>query len=262
MIVYVDVLFVVNFFITYLLLLLTKLFIKDNPKMIKLLFSSFIGGAYSLVILVDELNFFVTAIGKIAVSALIVFIAFGFKRAVVFAKTLGIFYFSNMLLLGVILAIWLIFKPDGITIHNDVVYFDIPARILLISALAAYVISLAAVKLYNRTIGKNEIYSLTVLKNDKEVHVYAFADTGNKLKEPFSDYPVIVIDESKISFDTERIIPFNSVGGEGMLRAFKPDKIIISNGKGSYETDRVYIALSSVDSKDFSAILNPEIINI
>lgn len=262
MIVYVDVLFVVNFFITYLLLLFTKLFVKDNPKIIRMLAGAFVGGAYSLVILADELNFLVTAIGKIAVSALIVFIAFGFKRASHFAKKLGIFYFSNMLLLGVILAIWLIFKPDGIAIHNDVVYFDIPAQTLLISALAAYLISLAAVKIYNRTIGKNEIYSLTIIKNNEEVHLYAFADTGNKLKEPFSDYPVIVIDESKISFETERIIPFNSVGGEGMLRAFRPDKVIISNGRGTYETDRVYIAVSSVESKDFSAILNPEIINI
>lgn len=262
MIVYVDVLFVVNFFITYLLLLLTKLFIKDNPKTIRMLAGAFIGGAYSLVILADELNFLVTAIGKIVVSALIILMAFGFKRAVVFVKILGIFYFSNMLLLGVILAVWLLFKPDGIAIHNDVVYFDIPAQTLLISALAAYLVSLAGVKIYNRTVGKNEIYSLTIFKNGKEVHLYAFADTGNKLKEPFSDYPVIVIDESKISFDAERIIPFNSVGGEGMLRAFRPDKVIISNGKGCYETDRVYIALSSVDAKDFSAILNPEIINI
>lgn len=262
MVVYVDVLFVVNFFITYLLLLLTKLFIKDNPKTVRMLAGAFTGGVYSLVILADELSFLITAIGKIAVSALIIFIAFGFKRVVIFAKTLGIFYFSNMLLLGVILAVWLIFKPDGIAIHNDVVYFDIPAKTLLISALVAYLISLAGVKIYNRTIGKNEIYSLTIFKNDKEVHLYAFADTGNKLKEPFSDYPVIVIDESKISFETERIIPFHSVGGEGMLRAFKPDKVIISNSRGCYETDRVYIALSSVDSKDFSAILNPEIINI
>ena len=259
---YVDVLFVVNFFITYLLLLLTKLFVKENVKTSRLLISSFVGGAYSLVILADELHFLITAIGKIFISAVIILIAFGFKRATVFIKTLAIFYFSNMLLLGVILALWLLFKPQGIAIHNDVLYFDIPARALLISALFAYLIALLVVKLYNRTVGKNEIYSLTIFKNGEELHMFAFADTGNKLKEPFSDYPVIVVDGSKISFDAERVIPFNSVGGEGVLKAFKPDKIIISSGKKSFETDRVYIAVSSVESKDFSAILNPEIINI
>ncbi len=262
MIVYVDVLFVVNFFITYLLLLLTKLLVKENAKTARLMLGAFIGGAYSLVILLDELHFLITALGKILISAVIVLAVFGFKRALIFLRNLGVFYFSNMILLGVILAVWLIFRPDGIAIHNDVVYFDIPARTLLVSALAAYLIAVAAVKIYNRTIGKNEIYSLTVFKDGKEVHMYAFADTGNKLKEPFSDYPVIVVDSSKISFDAERIIPFHSVGGEGTLKAFKPDKVIISSGKKSVETDRVYIAASSVESKDFSAILNPEIINI
>ncbi|MGN1202124.1 MAG: sigma-E processing peptidase SpoIIGA [Eubacterium sp.] len=262
MVIYVDVLFVVNFFITYLLLLLTKLLVKANPKTVRLLISSFIGGSYSLVILIDKLHFLITAFGKIIVSVIIVLAAFGFKRASVFIKTLCIFYFSNMILLGVILAIWLIFKPQGIAIHNDIVYFDIPAKVLLFSALAAYLLALLAVKIYNRTVGKNEIYSLTVFKDGKEIHMYAFADTGNKLKEPFSDYPVIVVDSSKISFEAERVIPFNSVGGEGVLKAFKPDRVIISTGKKSFETDKVYIAVSSVDSKDFSAILNPEIINI
>lgn len=262
MVIYVDVLFVVNFFITYLLLLLTKLLVKENAKTSRLLLSSFMGGAYSLVILIDDLHFLVTAAGKIVISAIIILIAFGFKRVAVFLKTLGIFYFSNMLLLGVILALWLVFKPQGIAIHNDVPYFDIPARTLLISALAAYLAALLVVKVYNRTVGKNEIYSLTIFKDGKQAHMYAFADTGNKLKEPFSDYPVIVVDSSKVSFDAQRIIPFNSVGGEGVLKAFKPDKIVISSGKKSFETDKVYVAVSTVESKDFSAILNPEIINI
>ena len=92
--------------------------------------------------------------------------------------------------------------------------------------------------------------------------MFAFLDSGNKLTEPFSNYPVIIVDQDKIRFDTERLIPYNTVGGEGVLNAFKPDKIIVSNGKKSFESDRVYIAMSNVDSKDFSAILNPQLLNI
>ena len=40
------------------------------------------------------------------------------------------------------------------------------------------------------------------------------------------------------------------------------DKIVISNGKSSFECTDVYIAVSKVDSKDFSAILNPQIMTI
>lgn len=262
MVIYVDVLFVVNFFITYLLLLLTKLISKKNAKVFRLASGAFVGGAYSLVIFAQDLHFLLTAAGKVLASAVIVFIAFGFKRLTEFLKCLGVFYLANMVLLGAVLGVWLIFRPDGIVINNDTVYFDIPAPTLLVCALFAYLISLAAVKIYNRTLGSRDIYSLTVFKNGIEKRMYAFADSGNKLREPFSDYPVIVVDKGKLTFETERIIPFSTVGGEGTLRAFRPDKVIISSGKKSVETDKVYIAVSDVDSKDFSAIINPEIINI
>lgn len=262
MVIYVDVLFVVNFFITYLLLLFTSLMLKRSYNTLRLLFASAAGGLYSLVILADNLSFLLTAAGKLFVSFLIVFIAFGFVRLTVFFKSAALFYFSNLLFLGIIIAIQMLFKSDGITLNNGTVYFDISAKILLFSALAAYLISVVVIKLYNRTIEKKQIYSVTINKNGSTTHLYALSDSGNKLKEPFSDYPVIVADKTKISFDTERVVPYNTVGGEGVLQAFKPDKVVISNGKASFETDRVYIAMSSVESKDFSAIINPEILNI
>lgn len=262
MTIYVDVLFVLNFFITYLLLLLTKSLIKFTSKTGRLLIGALIGGVYSLVILLPDLNFFVSLFGKLLVSLLIVASSFDIKRLTVFFKTLACFYFSNMLFLGIILALWLWIKPKGIVVNNGIPYFSIPAGILLMLALAAYVISILIIKIYNYTISKKEIYSLTILMGDKQTHLFAFLDSGNKLKEPFSDYPVIIVDKSKIDFEPQRIIPYNTVGGEGILQAFKPDKVIISNGKKSVECDSVYIAAGSVESKEFSAILNPQLLNI
>lgn len=262
MTVYIDVLFVLNFFITYLLLMLTRALIKATAKTYRMLLGSFVGGVYSLIIFVPSLNIFATVLGRILVSFLIVFATFGFKRIVPFFKTTVCFYFSNMIFLGIILAIWITLKPNGIVINNDAIYFDIPASVLLLLSLIAYVISILIIKVYNFTISKKEIYQLTIIKGESEQQLFAFLDSGNKLVEPFSNYPVIIVDENKVSFDTERIIPYNTVGGEGVLKAFKPDKIIISNGKKSFESDRVYIALSSVESKEFSAILNPQILNV
>lgn len=262
MVIYVDVLFVINFFITFLLLLFTAKMAKREAKLVRILAGSAVGGAYSLVILLDELHFLVTFLGKAVAAFLIIFIAFGFKRFYIYIKAVAIFFFSNMLFFGVIISLWFAFRPEGVVVNNSTVYFDISAKILLFSALAAYLISTAVIKIYNKTISKKEIYSLTIIKNNQSVHLFAFLDSGNKLKEPFSGYPVIIADESKFDFEAERIIPFDTVGGEGMLRAFKPDKIILSAGAKSFETDRAYVALSKVNSKDFSAILNPEILNI
>lgn len=262
LVIYVDVLFVINFFITYLLLLLTKRILKDNAPQARLVLGAFIGGAYSLVIIADELNILITVCGKILASALIVFAAFGRKRVTVFLKALLLFYFSNMLFLGIIAAIYMWAKPQGIALKNGNVYFDISAVMLLVCALFAYCASVAVIKIHNRITGKNEIYSLTVVKDGREYNFFAFADSGNKLREPFSDYPVIIVDRDKIKIKCERVIPYCTVGGDGMLEAFRPDKIIISSAGGKYETKDVYVALSKVESKEFSAILNTDLINI
>lgn len=262
MVIYVDILFVVNFFITYLLLLFTSLMLKGKSNTIRFLLASALGGLYALVILIDDLSFLLTFLGKIIVSFIIVFIAFGFKRLLVYLKSVIVFYFSNMLFLGVITALLFAFKPQGIAMNNSVVYFDISAKALLICALVAYAISYAIVKIYNHSIAKSEIYQVAIYKDNSVYNLFAFADSGNKLKEPFSDYPVIIADKSKVNVNAERVIPYNTVGGEGMLKAFKPDKVVISNGKNSFEAERVYIALSVVDSKEFSAIINPELLNI
>lgn len=93
MVIYVDVLFVVNFFITYLLLFATSFLAKSEMKQYRAIIASLAGGLYSLVIICDKLNFLISTLGKIAVSILIVFIAFGFKRFTVFLKKLFCFLF-------------------------------------------------------------------------------------------------------------------------------------------------------------------------
>lgn len=262
LVIYVDVLFVVNFFITYLLLLITSLLSKSQSKQFRLIISASLGGLYSLVIICDKLNFLITALGKIAVSIVIVLIAFSFKRFSVFIKKFLIFIFSNMLFFGIISAIYIYIKPKGMAVKNGSVYFNISAPLLLFSAFLAYIITFLIIKICNRTLSKNEIYNLTVIKDDNIYHFFALCDSGNKLKEPFSDYPVVIVDKSKLSIDCDRIIPCQTVSGAGILKAFKPDKIILSNGKHKSEISKVYVALSDIDSKDYSAVIPNDLTNI
>ena len=97
--------------------------------------------------------------------------------------------------------------------------------------------------------------------------MFALSDTGNKLREPFSDSPVIVADESlcRPLVDEKRVraIPASTVNGGGILMAFKPDKIILKSSKGREVIENAYVALSD-DIKDnkYSAVLNPEILSV
>lgn len=227
-----------------------------------------LGGLYSLVILAPNLSFLVTYIGKFFCAMVIVFSVFGFHSISFFAKTVGVFFFSNLLFLGIILGLWMIFKPKGAVINNGLVYFGISAKVLIVTALFAYLITTLIIRIYNHTVSSKQIFYLTVFCGEKKLNLLAFSDSGNNLKEPFSDYPVIVADKNALcDFGKEkgvRLIPFETISGKGLLEGFKPDKVIIkANGKEKEITD-VYVAYSSADfsKKDFSAILNPKILSM
>lgn len=262
-VIYVDVLFIVNFFITFLLLLVTEKLSKREEKLFRKVMASFAGGAYSLVILFDELAFAVSLIGKLAAACIIVLIAFKLRGLKCFIKEVLIFFFANFIFVGIVIGLWMIFKPEGVVINNSTVYFDVSARVLLISAFLAYLITAVFIRIYNNKLAKNELYQLIVYYAGNEIRLFAFADSGNNLKEPFSDYPVIVADESLFKDAVcNRVIPIKTVGGEGMLYAFKPDKVKIKTSAGECEVERVYIALSSdVKKGEYQGIINPKFID-
>lgn len=262
-VIYVDVLFLVNFLITFFLLLLTSKLSKNEINLLRAVAGSLIGGVYSLVILADDLKFFVSYLGKFAAGCVIVATAFkinGFKN---YIKEVVIFFFSNLIFVGVIVGGWMIFKPPGVVINNNTVYFNISAKLLLFSALAAYVVSTVVLRIYNNKIAKKEIYRVTVEKNGKEFKFFAFADSGNNLKEPFSNYPVIVADKNLFDgVETERLVPYSTIGSQGVLNAFKPNTVTVCAGNKKYSIQNVYIALNdNLKKGEFRGIINPNILN-
>ena len=263
-VIYVDILFVVNFFITLLLLLLTARLTKREVKTLRLVFSSVFGGAYSMIILAD-IPFYLSVISKLTSALIIVFIAFGFKRLKRFAAACLIFLFSSFVFLGIISGIYLIFRSPLIAVNNGAVYFDISARGLLLCAFISYLLSCIVIRLYNRKLEKGEVCPMKIINGGKTVSLTALTDTGNKLREPFSDSPVIVADGEKVksvfSEKTLRLIPASTVSSSTYLMAFKPDKIIIKTKNGEREIENAYVALST-EMKDSpcSAVINPEIL--
>lgn len=266
-VIYVDVLFIINFFITFLILQVTSRFAKKEINVLRFVLASAFGGVYSFIIFIDSISPFFVELSKILAGMIIVAIAFKFYRVKNYFKVLLIFLFCNFVFLGIIIGIYFISKSQIIAINNSVIYFNISARGLLIAAFAAYIISCAIVKMYNRKLAKYEIYTLVISNNDKEVSLFAFADTGNKLREPFSDSPVIIADSKKVKPLIEnsktRLIPASTINRNSLLLAFKPEKIILKTAKGKEVIEDVYIALSDeIKSDSFSAILNPEILSV
>lgn len=266
-VIYVDVLVCVNFFITFLLLEISSKFAKKEANTVRFIIASFIGGIYSLIIFVDNLPGILLEISKLLSCAVIIAVAFKFSRLTQYIKLIGIYYFSSVVFLGITMLLCFVLKLKFVAVNNSVIYFNLSAPAIILSAIIAYTVSGLIIKIYNRTLSKKEIYILVIEQDGCVYNLSAFLDTGNRLREPFSDTPIIIVDSAKLPVNIDsvktRFVPVSTVSGRTMLKAFKPDKIILKSGNSSEVIENAYVALSNdlCDNK-FSAILNYDILSV
>lgn len=281
---YVDILAAVSLFVNYFILAATSKFLCIKPKTLRLIIGEILGAIYSLYIFFPEPHPLISFAIKLFMAATMIGVVFGIKNFKLFIKALTCFYLMSFAFSGVMFFIWCIWKPNGMTINNGVVYFNISPIILIISTLISY----TAIEIIGRITGKKENKNrwceVNVQLNGKKILLKAKIDTCNSLREPFSNLPVIVTRQNtvasllpedislKINSDEEyekniflkpnlktRIIPFRTVSGEGLLPAFKPDFISTSNGTKK----QAYIAVcpDKILPKETPALMNPELLD-
>lgn len=81
------------------------------------------------------------------------------------------------------------FSPNGVTVKNSSVYFNITATQLVLSAFGAYIVTFIIIKITNRTLAKGEIYSLSIFTDDKEYKLLLLPTAVINLKNLFRIIP-------------------------------------------------------------------------
>ena len=262
MIIYADILFLINAFICYICLVSTALILKIPLKRVRFLLSSLFAGVYSMSILVD-IGPLVSVFLKIAVCFLIIFIAFGKLKIRLFLSSLVLYLLINCLIAGVVLALSFINEKDFYS-NISVSYINISSLVLIISLIVCYILVALFTKFVFKRTAKNKIYKVKVYFCDKEHTFFGFCDSGNNLTEPFSAFPVCIVKKGKISeldlARNKRIIPFSSLAGEGICEGVRAKIKIYDSGK-VFQSEEVYIAESTDAFKDmaYDIILNPKL---
>ncbi|MGN0489172.1 MAG: sigma-E processing peptidase SpoIIGA [Ruminococcus sp.] len=233
-VVYIDVLIFTNMFEDYLLLLCLKRILKLNLNYIRLILGCVCGGALSLTALLPEINFVISLVTKVFSAVLLVLITFGYKNKKIFIKEVSTLFILSFLLNGALIFFYLTIQPMGMEIINDTVYFNISPALLIILTLLVYFILFIYRKLFSNTIKSSQIHKVKIYYGDSEVQVDCKYDSGCNVKEPFSGSEVIIIEEVmlkniKIADNIKRVIPFNSLGGKGIIYGFRPDKVEIDD---------------------------------
>ncbi len=276
LIIYVDVLLVLNAYVDYLLILSTEKLLKHKAKFYRRICGAFFGAISSLSIFIPIKSEILSLLIGIASAVIISMIGFGTRSVILTLKSTLIMYLLTCAYCGVMYLLWHLTNSNAIVIHNSVVYFNISPLFLIISTIVCYFIISIATRIINKH--KPIPYcTVDITQGDKCISLRSIIDTGNTLHETLSGLPVVIIDcssgykllgENLNSIDTDtlillglngfRLIPCSSAVGKGCLPAFKPDNIILCNN-GEYSILTAYVAVSNSNfNNGYSAIIGAQ----
>ena len=234
--------FIINMFEDFLLLLCVKRIIHSDVKYLRLIAASFSGAVFSFTAFLPFNHFLLNLLIGVIISAVLTLICFGFKGRRYFLKAVSTLYIITMLFSGAMIFFYLAFKPDGMVIINNAVYFNIsPIAVILLTAII-YALLFLFRRLFKNHGQSDKLYNMKFLYKNNNYELKCKLDSGCNVKEPFSGSSVIITQSGIIKNIGEnfRLIPFNSLGGSGLLRGFKADEVYIDGKRLNQE---IYIGL-------------------
>ena len=209
---YIDLFFIFNVIIDYIIIMSTSILLKRRTSYIRMILSSLIGGISSLV-LFTSLNKIVIEVVSIIIMVLI---SFEYKGIRYLIKNILYMYILSTLLGGIIYLF-------NIKVSNS----------MFLTYLIIIVISIEVMILYIKENKKmrsiyNNYYKVDIYFKDREkLSLIGFVDTGNNLYDPYKKRPVIIVPDKYIKEDKYILVPYHTVNGNGLLKCIKPDIIFI-----------------------------------
>ncbi len=236
---YADVLILENCIVNFFLLTLTMKCIKHKCKMISLIVSSFIGGVYTMVLLIPKLNILSSLPCELAIACIMLRLVYGKTNIFNMIKLLVIFLMMTFTLSGVCLLfslkqnLWLLGKTFKIEKYS--------VKYIMLGIMIIYIIYSRFIEyIKDKLFTNNFTFNIEFEVDDRQYSFKSFLDTGNELREPITNLPCILIEEnliSHINFEGKNIyyILYSSIGYGGKLKGIRVNNIKIKKKDCLYE---------------------------
>lgn len=226
--IYLDLVIILNFILDLILLMSVNYILRRNVKEYRLIIGSLIG-SLTLLLLFIKMNNFLLFLYKVLVSFVMLIVCFGYKDILYFFKNVLYFYMVSMLIGGAIdfLNNQFSYTNDGLVFINN----GLSISYLIIIILCFFIYFIYINCFINLKNNYSNYYSCKLYFNNQIIDCNAFLDTGNKLKDPYSNKSIILLDSKYINCDSKYFyVPYNSLNNHGLLKCYKGDKLVI-NGK-------------------------------
>ena len=197
MTIYIDVILIENLIMNFIILYATGLVLKKKIKKVRLILASLLGAIYSLLTYISSFEIYTNIILKLILSILMVYIAFNAPNVKQIGKDLLLFYLVSFVFGGAAFAFIYIIKPQDILMKNGLFLGTYPLKTVVLGAIIAFIIVIAAFKIVKSRFSTKDMYcKIKIRLNEKEIETNAMIDSGNLLKEPISNTPVIIVEHT------------------------------------------------------------------
>ena len=208
--IYIELVFIINYLLDFMILYGTKRLLKINKSNIRLLFGSLIGSITTIILFIDISNSLLFIL-KLFISSFMIIISFGFNN---FIKNIFYFYMISIILGG------FLYLFD----FNNNYYFNM-IFIIICSPIVIYIF---IKEINNYRVNYKDKYSVSITYNKKIYKLEGFIDTGNRLISPIKGESVILVNLN-INSNNIIYIPYKALNSSGIIPCIKPDKITINN---------------------------------
>ncbi|NLZ54792.1 MAG: sigma-E processing peptidase SpoIIGA [Thermoanaerobacteraceae bacterium] len=299
MVLYFDVLLLINLLMNYVILYFVALVLNLNRIHYRLFLGSILGCIFLLSVL--SVKFFILQSFpiKVVISAVMILVSFQPRSFREFVKSLSFFYIISFMMGGGVLAFFYLLNIRQNQITNTLIInnISVPWWILLISALTLLLFLKYLWPFLYSILSKDTFLALmTIVIEDRHIEITGLIDTGNDLFDPVSNYPVIIVEFNAIkdifSEDLQvilrkgldeslevlgetiansswanrfRIIPFESIGkSKGLMIGFKSDMVKIQHNNKTKITENAVVGIyqrALSPEGTYRALLNPILLN-
>ncbi len=275
MTIYVDVVLLENIVMNYIILLATGIILRTKIKHLKIIIASVLGAIYSVVAYISDLKIYSSLFIKLLLSVIIVYIAYNPQNLKKLFKCILIFYLTSFAFGGAAFALIYILKPQEILMRNGLFLGTYPLKTIILGAIIAFLVIITAFSIVKSKISKKDMFcEIEIELNNTKIKTRAMIDTGNMLKDPITNMPVVVVEKSLlyecmpkeilnnleniIGGDFEKVpenirneyisklklIPFSSLGKQnGMLIGIKPKYLKITQDEEENIKENVIIGI-------------------
>ena len=279
----------------YIILFTTAVVLKIKVNHIRLILASLLGAGYSIIAYMGIIKVYSSIILKIILSVLIIYIAFNPQNIKKMCKDLLLFYLVSFVFGGATFALIYIIKPQNILMKNGLFLGTYTLKTVMLGAVVAFCIIIGAFAIIKNKISKKDMFcEIEILINQKKIKTKAMIDTGNMLKEPITNVPVIVVehillyscmpkeilnnlkeimggDFKNIPCDIQekyisklKLIPFSSLGKQnGMLIGIRPEYVKVITDEQEKINKNVIIGIyekSLTKKGEYQALIGIELL--